>query len=94
MNVTQSTRHSSLLDELAMLVISNDGKYQLESNKLTHRHCLFIELQNGEFSRNFVFANRHDILRLMGSSDFQYLIAQFDDAEYLINIQPRNDDEQ
>ena len=86
----QLTRLTGLMDELSMLIVSSGGRFQLESNTQTHRHCLFVELQSGEFSRTFVFSSRHDILILVGSSEFQYLVAQFEDSEYLINIQPRD----
>lgn len=85
--------HTQVWDELMMLMLSSGGRFELDSNRVTHRHCLFIELQNGEFSRTFVFANRHDILRLIGSDEFQNMLTLLDSDEYLINIQPRNDDE-
>lgn len=85
-------RYTYIWDELSALLISNDGRYELVSNKFTHRHCLFIEVEG--FNRTFVFPNRHDILKILGSTDFQYLIAQFDDAEYLINIEPRNNNDE
>jgi hypothetical protein len=67
------------------------GKNLTESNLLTHKHSLFIELHEGELCGNWVFPSQQLAISAISDVKVKELFSNFDDAGYLISLHIRDD---
>jgi hypothetical protein len=66
------------------------GNKLTESNLLTHKHALFIELHEGELCGNWVFPSQQLAISAISDVKVRELFSNFDDAGYLISLHIRD----